>query len=69
VSAVVGPIQDRVSDGGISDMAVPVFFGELTSDKRRTDAVTIFDDFEKVSPFDVAGRRYGKSLPGPRLNS
>ena len=48
------PVQDRISDGGISDMVVPVLYRELTCNEGRTDTVTILDDFEKVSAFGVA---------------
>jgi hypothetical protein len=48
------PVQDRISDGGISDVVIPIFYGKLTCNEGRTDAVTILDDFEEVSAFGVA---------------
>ncbi len=37
------PVQGGISDGGISDMIMPVFYGELTGDKGRDIAVAVFD--------------------------
>ena len=50
------PVQDRVGDSRISDMVVPVFYRELTGDERRSGAVTILDDFQKVSALSVIER-------------
>ena len=49
-------VQDRVGDSGISDMVVPVFYGELAGDERRSGAVTILDDFQEVSALSVIER-------------
>ena len=50
------PVQDRVGDSWISDMVVPVFYRELAGDERRSGAVTILDDFQKVSALSVIER-------------
>ena len=50
------PVQDGISDGWISDMVMPVFYGELAGNEGRDIAVAVFDHFEKVSSFRVGQR-------------
>jgi hypothetical protein len=51
VNIVNDPVQDGISNPGISNMIVPFFHGELTGDEGRTDAVPFLDHFEKISGF------------------
>ena len=53
MSVVNQPVQDGLSDGGITDMIMPIFYGELTGNKGRGIAVALFNHFEKVSSFRV----------------
>ena len=56
VSVVNQPVQDGISDGWISDMVMPVFYGELAGNEGRDIAVPVFNHFEKVSSFRVGQR-------------
>ena len=40
--------QNEISDGGISDMIMPIFYGKLSGNKARGIAVVIFNRMEKV---------------------
>ena len=56
VSIVNESIQNGIGDGWIPDMVVPVFYGELACNKGRGITVTVFNDFEKIFPFDIVQR-------------
>jgi len=46
-------IEDGVGQGGIADVVMPVFDGQLAGDEGGGAAVTIFDDLQQVSAVAV----------------
>ena len=56
VSIVNQTIHNGIGDGGVSDMVMPVFNGELTGDQGGTRSISVFDDFEQVSSFRIRER-------------
>jgi len=46
-------IQNRICNGWIYDVFMPVFRRQLTDDDRRGMAMSVVDDFEKPSSFRV----------------
>jgi len=49
-------VQDGICDGGIADMIMPVFYGELTGNEGGCITVTLLDEFEELSSFGVVQR-------------
>ena len=50
-------VEDRVPESGIVDHVVPVLDGQLAGDERGATAGAIFDEFEQIAAFAVAGGR------------
>jgi hypothetical protein len=49
-------VQDRIGDGRITDMVMPVLHGELAGDEGRAGSMTVFDHLEQVSAFGITQR-------------
>ena len=47
------PVHDGIGQGWVSDVGMPVFDGALAGHDGRACQVTVLDDLEQVSPFDV----------------
>jgi hypoxanthine phosphoribosyltransferase len=45
------PIEDRIGDGRIADLFVPVLHGELTGDNGRGMAMSFLNDLQEVSSY------------------
>jgi hypothetical protein len=56
VGIVNHPVQDGISDSGITDMVMPVFNRELTGDKGGRNTVTFLDDLQELSSFGIVQR-------------
>lgn len=46
-------IEDRIGNGGIANMLMPVFDGKLAGENGGATAVAIFVDFQQVSSFHI----------------
>jgi len=46
-------VEDAVGDGGITDLLVPMIYGELTGDDGGGMAMPFLDNLQKVSAFCV----------------
>jgi hypothetical protein len=44
-------IQDGVGNPRISDVVVPVFDGEMAGNQGGAEAMTVFNDLQKVASF------------------
>ncbi len=53
MSIVNQAVEDRISDGGVTDVGMPVFNGELAGNESGAGAVTIFDHFQEISSFEI----------------
>ena len=53
MSVVDKPIQDGIGDGWILHVLMPGVDRELGGDDGGKEAVTVFDDFEKIPAFGV----------------
>ena len=49
-------VQDGIGNGGVADMIMPVFHGELTGNEGGCITVTLLDEFEELSSFGVVQR-------------
>ncbi len=46
-------VEDGIGDGGIADVFMPVFDGQLAGQDGRTGAMAVFDHFQEVSSLRV----------------
>ncbi len=49
-------VEQCISDGRVAQVFVPATDRELAGDKRRTRAVTVFNNFQEVVPFCLGER-------------
>ena len=57
VRVVDEAVEDGVGDGGMGDVVVPVFDGQLAGDDGRSSAVPVFEDLEHVASLLIGHRR------------
>ena len=57
VGVVHDAVEQRVGDGRIGDVVVPLFDGQLTGDDCRAGAVSVVEDLQHVASLLLAQRR------------
>lgn len=50
-------VADRIGDGRIAEVVVPLGGRQLAGEDRGAGAVAILEDLQQVAPIDVAQRR------------
>ena len=53
------PIEDRIRDGRILEIDVPLIDGQLARDQGRLAIVAVIEDLEQVTADRIGGKRPG----------
>src|SRR5690606_13893832 len=69
VGAVQDAVADRVCQGGVADVLVPVLRRELTSDDHGPGIVAVIEKFEQVLAFLVVQGSDGKVVDDEHLDA
>ena len=56
------PVEDRVGEGRITDVIVPVIERQLAGDERGAPADTVVEEFEQIIAFARAEGRNGEVI-------